>query len=137
MLKERYRKIKQLSKQYQIIQDEAKRQLEKQKLIEGDLTNGLVDTYMKEQRRTIIEERKAERELQIERENNIQDREEALQQQLLDQIDMLKEEIREAEKEETLIRKGEAEVKYCDFIVRSFDHYLEMPRKCREITWKR
>jgi hypothetical protein len=109
-LKERYRKIKQLTKQYSIIQDEAKRQLEKQKLIEGDLTNGLVGTYMKEQRKTITEGRKAERELQLEREKKIAEREDALQKQLLDQIEMLKDEIRAAEQEETLIRKGEAEV---------------------------
>ncbi|KAJ3351853.1 hypothetical protein HDU91_006081 [Kappamyces sp. JEL0680] len=109
-LQDRYRKIRQLTKEHEALQAEAKRQLQKQNLIEQDLSRGLVDEYMKEQRKLIIAERKADRDLQLARDKTQRDKEAALQAQLLEQIAMVKEEIETAEREERLIRQGEQEV---------------------------
>ncbi len=115
-MRERYRKVAHLTKQFETIRQETEREVARQVLLEDQLKKGLVDKFMKEQRRVIIEERKEEsaawRKARMER-----DKQEKIKQaQLLEQISMLKEQIQEAEEEERLIRQGEQEVAIIFFL---------------------
>jgi hypothetical protein len=110
-LQDRYRKVKQLSHGFEQIQKETKRQIEKQRLIEQDLTKGLVKEYMKSQRQTVIEARRLDREMRTKKSAQLKEREEALQHQLKSQIEIIKEELAEAETQELALRQGEQEVR--------------------------
>lgn len=84
--------------------------MQRQKHKEQSLKSGLMSNYMKEQRNTIIEERRQQRLDQRQSRREADKQESIKQAQLLEQIAMLKEQIAEAEQEERLIRQGEQEV---------------------------
>jgi hypothetical protein len=110
VLRDRYRKIKLLEHQYRKVKDETKRQLQKQEHLESQLATGIVKEFMDVQRKTIIEERRAERDRQKEVVKVAQRQEANMQARLLEEIAMIKEEIGSAEKEARIIKKAEQEV---------------------------
>lgn len=96
--------------QYRKLKDETKRQLQKQEHLEAQLSAGVVKEYMDIQRKTIIEERRAERDRQKEALLRARKHEENMQTQLLQEIAMIKEEIKNAEEEAKIVKKAEEEV---------------------------
>jgi hypothetical protein len=80
------------------------------------LSRGLFDQYINEQRRTIIEERKLEREIQLQLEKEQLMLEEQQQNELKTHIDLLQEEIKKLEQDEKILQREQDQV--CrDFIV--------------------
>lgn len=92
------------------MKDETRRQLQKQEHLEDQLSAGIVKEYMDVQRKTILEERKVERDRQKEALEKAQKHEANMQGQLLQEIAMIKEEIANAGEEARIVRKAEEEV---------------------------
>ncbi|KAJ3259816.1 hypothetical protein HK103_001707 [Boothiomyces macroporosus] len=109
-LDNQYRRVKRLQYRQKSIVDSNKRLQRAQELKEEQLTNGLVNRYMEQQRKTIIEYRKEENELKrqlMERRQQETDKKTFILEQ---QIEMVKEEIEKLRHEEELIKKSEREV---------------------------
>jgi hypothetical protein len=109
-VKNRHRTLVRLQKDYEVIRKETQGEEERRAWIEEGLKRGVVDEYMKEQRRMIVEERREAFDLARRREAEIREKERMRVDEGRERVAYLTELLQEAQAEEVLLKKGEQEV---------------------------
>lgn len=109
-IRDRYRSTKLLEHQQRDADQLAQQRILKGQYEEAALTRGLMEDYLKQQRKALIEERREQTVAHKLKEQQRLKREADLEYQLQDRIQMVKEEIKDLENHELLILNEEAKV---------------------------
>ncbi|KAI8893627.1 hypothetical protein BC833DRAFT_607727 [Globomyces pollinis-pini] len=108
-LHDRFRSIKHMTHKMETINDLTQRKIRKQKFFEQQLTKGLMDEYIKKQRKTLLEERRELKKIQNDMELKRKLEREKQEIRINQQIQLLKEQIAETEREELYLQMAQTD----------------------------